>query len=365
MSLRALRKGRLDGIKAGWQQGYWLGRAESIIRNTQESHIPYFGVRMLFVRSGGGEPFLSIERSLLSILQSTTAEVREIGVHDDVPGTALAWRPDVVLVFSGYYLPIEQIYPIKQAGIKTVIWLTDDPYTLDVTLNKAIVYDHIFTQESNCVPLYQSFGCRKVTYLPLAADRTIYRPQYTDSSYEFDICFLGVAFVNRVALFDALAPYLSKKKVLIAGLGWEKLKNYRLLKKSIRGNQWMTPNETAKYYCGSKIVINMHRPYDEPFHNENSKMITAKSINPRTFEIASCGAFQLTDIREDLSLSYKPHHEVETFRDVKEFMEKADYYLTHEEDRRRIALAGLARTLLDHSYLRRVTQLMGAIVQQS
>ncbi|UJF32077.1 glycosyltransferase [Paenibacillus hexagrammi] len=39
-------------------------------------------------------------------------------------------------------------------------------------------------------------------------------------------------------------------------------------------------------------------------------------------------------------------------------MEKIDYYLNHEEERQRIALRGLSRTLRDHTYRNRLHELL-------
>jgi hypothetical protein len=123
----------------------------------------------------------------------------------------------------------------------------------------------------------------------------------------------------------------------------------------------MGPTETARHYFGSKIVINIHRSANDDSWNSNRRRIPALSVNPRTFEIAACGAFQLTDVRNDLSTMYRPGEEIVVYHSPHDFIEKMNHYLTHERERRDIALRGLRRTLLEHTYTQRLRTLFKII----
>jgi spore maturation protein CgeB len=55
---------------------------------------------------------------------------------------------------------------------------------------------------------------------------------------------------------------------------------------------------------------------------------------------------------------FEPEKEVVTFRSVEECADKIRFYLANEAARRRIAAAGQARCLRDHSYEQRAREML-------
>ena len=53
--------------------------------------------------------------------------------------------------------------------------------------------------------------------------------------------------------------------------------------------------------------------------------------------------------------------EIITFKDEKDFLEKAHYYLTHDMERQEIALNARTRVLKDHSYSNRLRELLSRV----
>ncbi|MEC0014521.1 glycosyltransferase, partial [Bacillus cereus] len=117
----------------------------------------------------------------------------------------------------------------------------------------------------------------------------------------------------------------------------------------------------TEYYKRSKININIHRSIEDSTFNKNELKITACSINNRTFEVASTGSFQMTDIRSDLEKCYMPGVQIETFTSSVDFIEKAESYLENPDKRKKVAMEGLKRTLVEHTYDKRVRQLLKII----
>lgn len=272
-------------------------------------------------------------------------------------------RPDLVLVMHGLSVKASQIRSIRSLGIKTAVWLVDEPYVTDVTIVLAPNYDYLFTHELSSIPIYRQLGCN-VHYLPLGVNPAIYQPRYVPAQYQSDICFIGNAFFNRVHLIDQIAPFLALRETRIVGKLWKRLRRYQSLKRNIR-IEWISADEAASYYNGAKIVINIHRSHNDKVHNKNSRNLPGLSINPRTYEIAACGAFQLTDIRHDLNDLYTPGVEIETYASPKELIDKMVYYLNNEEQRKQVALKGLRKTLEKHTYQNRLHQLLNVIFNES
>jgi spore maturation protein CgeB len=156
-------------------------------------------------------------------------------------------------------------------------------------------------------------------------------------------------------------PQLMARNIKINGIWWDRLPDYQSYGDKIELGRWMSPAETNDTYNGSKIVINLHRSHQDDSVNNNSLKIPGVSPNPRTFEISASGTLQLTDTRDDLARFYKPGEETETYSSQQELLEKVEFYLTHEKERREIALRALERTLREHTYGHRIDQLLSVI----
>ncbi|MBC6975840.1 glycosyltransferase [Bacillus sp. Xin] len=318
-------------------------------------------LRVIFVSSEYDVPYWPLEKGIIDSLKKTVRELHVVSPKQDLVRVVQKIKPDFVLVFSGFKLPFYQVEMLKRLGIKTAVWMTDDPYVIDQSKKIAPYYDFVFTQEVNCISFYKSIGCQNVHHLPLAADHNVFYPKNVDEKYKTDILFIGVAFSNRVTFFDEISDYLVSKNTLISGVGWNSLQNYHLLQQRINANHWLSPEETASYYNGAKIVLNLHRSHDDPTINKNREKIEALSLNPRTFEISACGAFQLTDIRPDLSGFYQPGYDIETYCTTQECIQKIEYYLSNEEERKMIAARALNRVQNEHTFSHRILELLSIV----
>jgi len=219
----------------------------------------------------------------------------------------------------------------------------------------------VFTLERRCVEFYRQAGCPRVYHLPLGVHPLHYHPMNAAPAKRKEISFVGSAYWNRVAVFDQVAAYLASRNTHISGIWWDRLDGYQQLAARIELGKWMEPAETAETYSGAAIVINMHRATDDSTWNSNSKGIGAISPNPRTFEISACATLQLTDIRDDLASYYTPGVEIETYASAEQLVEKLDYYLSHEEERKAIAQRGLLRTMREHTYAHRLRTMLGML----
>jgi spore maturation protein CgeB len=355
-----IAEGRSQGFQAGRESGFRMGRCQYALDTCYPVPIPLREASVLFIVQG---IFDAIDNGIIHGLQQSVRVVYT-ATAADMLRLANELKPNLVLVMNGLHVfPVDHakhVDQVRQMGIRTAIWFADDPYFTDQTAALAPHYDYVFTHEMSCVPFYQGIGCRQVHYLPLAANPTVFKPQHISPNYRSDICFIGTGFPNRIALFNELTPFLIGKKVVIAGGLWDRLDHFALLQQGInlRG---VPVEESVKYYNGAKIVLNIHRlTYDETY-NKNSRNIPGYSINPRTYEIAGCGTLQITDYRHDLEQHYRPGHEIETYHHTGELLHKISHYLIHEEDRLRIAINGMRRTRMEHSFANRLVKLLDIV----
>jgi hypothetical protein len=96
----------------------------------------------------------------------------------------------------------------------------------------------------------------------------------------------------------------------------------------------------------SRVVLNTH-----------IDISTTSASNMRLFEVTGVGSCLLTDWKENVADLFEPDSEVVTYRSASECVEKVNYLLSHERERRAIAVAGQQRTLRDHTIPQRAAQL--------
>ncbi len=346
-----------SGFLAGYGEGYHWGRCQAVVNHAAGPVNPVRHLKVMYVAQGT-PGFHTMDVGITEALRLLVTTVIQVSGGDPVADLAIQHRPDLVIVLNGLFnVDTGQIDRIRQAGIPTCVWIADDPYFSDQTGEIARHYDYVFTHERSCIPLYQNAGLRHVFYLPFGVSPSLFTPKAAEVACRTDILFIGMAFPNRIAFFDQIARHLADKRVLIAGGGWQTMASYALLRDRIR-LEGIHPEQTGTYYNGAKIVINLHRSEVE---SGNSRNFPGLSVNPRTFEINACGTLQLVDNRSELAAHYQPGIEIETFSSPEELVGKIDYYLRNDSSRRDIAVKGLKRTLNNHTYMHRLTEMLSLI----
>ena len=353
--------GREAGYESGYGEGYLRGRGSVIVNHYGQQEFPVRTAHVLYVSSGKGYPYSPLDEAITKTLQTMVTQLTIIQPDAEMVTRAAELSPDLMLVLDGMYVESEQLQQIRALGIRTAIWLTDDPYYTDMTVPKVIHYDYVFTLELNCVHLYKNIGCEQVHYLPFGVHPEHYRPIETSSRDKRDISFIGSAYWNRVHFFEPIIAQLMEKNTIINGIWWDRLPQYEIYKDRIELGKWMGPLETAEAYNNSKIIINLHRSHVDDSVNNNKLKLPAASPNPRTFEISACGVLQLSDSREDLQRFYVPNEEIVLFDSQQDLLEKIEYYLTHEKERQEIALRALERTFRDHRYCNRLNEMLSIV----
>ncbi|HEY1298830.1 MAG TPA: glycosyltransferase, partial [Chloroflexota bacterium] len=77
----------------------------------------------------------------------------------------------------------------------------------------------------------------------------------------------------------------------------------------------------------------------------------------REFEAPMSGALYLTEDQPELAEYFTPGQEVLTYTDRDDLLDKARYYLAHQEQAERIRRAGLERARREHTWQHRFAEL--------
>jgi spore maturation protein CgeB len=276
-------------------------------------------------------------------------------------------NPDFIFVVNGHLISPEILKEIRKKGIKTILWFMDDPYQSVSGLALSKYYDYVFTVDSAMLPYYKSSGMKNVFHLPLGFDPEIFRPLEITEKYISEVNFIGYYFPNRLEILNCLGSYLSNLHTLVIG---DKSWRHNIEKQNPLWDCIETKiidhEEAAKYYCGAKINLNIHRDsIDQRYPNWNPLKVMGKTPNDRVFTISGCGAFQLVDdTRSDLNDFYEIGKEIITFHDVEDLKNKISYYLKNENERRQIAENARRRALAEHTYEHRLRKLLEIVANR-
>jgi spore maturation protein CgeB len=266
------------------------------------------------------------------------------------------FAPDICIVMA--QAPVGPAFPARLArdGIITAFWYVENWRHLPYWKEIAPYYDVFFhIQPGEFEQKLEEAGAKNIAYVQTGCDPKIHRPvdltTIERDDYHCDISFAGAGYGNRLQIFKGLTDY----KFAIWGVGW----NIPELRPLLRDpEERFTPEKFAKIVAGSKINLNLH---SSASHDGIDPECDA--INPRVFEIAACGGFQLCDPCKGLETLFDFGRELPVYRSLPELRERIDYYLAHEDERAECARLARKRVLHDHTYAQRAQQMLDKIVE--
>lgn len=271
-----------------------------------------------------------------------------------------SFHPEVAITLVGFKLPIRFVQWLKQQQIKTAVWFTEDPYYIDQTSDLSRYYDFVFTIDTAALEFYEKDGHKHVYQLPLATEPQIFKPkEKIEAQFKSDICIVGYPYPDRIQYVQFLLQN-TNYKIIVVGK-WKKallhIKNHPNL---VIYGRWLEPSIVADFYNGANIVLNTHRPTNLK-QNQNRHGLESKTINNRTYDVASCGSFQLIEYKDDLPNHFIEDEEMVAFRNDQELIKKIDYFIQCEEERQRIANNARKRVLKEHTFRHRLDKMLNII----
>lgn len=321
-------------------------------------------------------------------------------------------------LFSVNYWPLLSDI-CQEAGIPYVCWCYDNPLnvrdiqrTLGNTVNRVYLFDRIQTEG------YRKQGFQTVHHMPLGINaKRLSKISPSDAKcnpYRSQISFIGQLYESAAdqlmaaaddyckgylqALIDAQqqvygayfidqsitdnfmekinASYRSRvpgttfvlgRAELIYALSCEVTRRDRLILLSLLGPRFQT-----KFYSynDSSIIKGVEKCPPVDYWTEMPYVFAASKINLnpslraiqsgiplRALDIMGCGGFLLSNYQQELAELYEHGTEMVLYESLPDALEKAYYYLEHEEERAQIALQGREKTLRDHDMKDKLAQM--------
>ncbi|MGF7532912.1 DUF3880 domain-containing protein [Bacillus mexicanus] len=297
-------------------------------------------MKVLYIQSGYGGIYNYFDRWAAESFRTTDTEYMSADTPEAESLMKIeAFQPDLALMMVGDRVPYDWLTWLKSKDVPVYVWLTEDPFYIDISLQVIKHADAILTIDQNAALYYRERGYQHVYYIPIPVHHRLFKKMDTEHSFHSNLLIIGYPYSNRVQLIKETAhlPYT----VRVIGTEWRKYLPKKVLKQPHIDviSTWIPPEQAVHYYNGADIVINAHRPYHFPL-NKNHIRIKNASLNNRAFDIAACEAFQLTD----LPAAY-PFSSFISYHSLNDFKEKADFYINHPEERHKAAAANYKETV--------------------
>lgn len=274
-------------------------------------------------------------------------------VSQAVYSQAQDFDPDLVLAVAQAPLTRQVLKRLQKDGVPTAMWFVEDFQLFTYWRGFAPFYDFFAViQKGEFEQKLAEIGTPNTLYLPLAAEPNFHKPLTLSDTekrqFGSDISFMGAGYPNRRLAFRRLSEYDFK----IWGTEWDGDEELAPLVQ--RNGERISPDDAVKIFNATKININLHSSV------KNVLVGGGDFVNPRTFELACCGAFQLVDKRKLLPEMFA-ENELATFSDMTELKEQINFYLANPAARQEMANRARARVLKEHTYQNRMQTLLDFI----
>jgi len=264
------------------------------------------------------------------------------------------FEPDLVLALAQAPMSRQALKRLRRDNVPTAMWFVEDYSVFTYWRGFAPLYDYFaIIQKEPFEDELEKIGVLNHLYLPLAAQPDVHQPLDLTSAeqrvFGSDLSFLGAGYPNRRLAFRELLGYDFR----IWGNEWD---GESILEGIVqRDGARISPEECVKIFNATKVNLNLHSSI-----KKNTLVGDGDFVNPRTFELASCGGFQLVDHRSLLPELFADD-EMATFGSMDELFGKIDYFLAHPEERKNFAERARKRVLKDHTYAVRMQTLIDFI----
>jgi Uncharacterized protein conserved in bacteria len=255
----------------------------------------------------------------------------------------VSFQPEMIFGIAQSPLnDIEILSQFKNAGIALCYWFTEDYRIFDYWKSIAPCFDYFFTIQQE--PFWQELrklGLNNYHYLPLAFDdgNLVDRQGIQD----IPVSFMGAPYPNRVYYLPQIHG-----NIQIYGEEWSRHPSPAI----VAGDRRISEEEAHQLYLRTKININLHSS------TTPEGFADGDFVNPRTFEIAGLGAFQLTDWRKLLSLHFDLNEEIVALSNADDMKHAVKYFLEQEKERIAFAQRAQKRVLDEHTYRQRAAAII-------
>jgi spore maturation protein CgeB len=261
------------------------------------------------------------------------------GLMDVAVAQIKAAKPDVLYCQDLSFFPAEVLNELKQ-HIRLIVGQIACPLPPESFLKG---YDLILTSFPHFVDRLRAIGIDSEYFRIGFDDRVLSLLGNVNKDINFS--FVGGISRHHQDTIPLLEHLTEQTNMRIFGYGANSLPKYSPVHKNHGGEVWGI--DMYRTLARSKITLNRHINVAESNAN-----------NMRLYEATGVGTMLLTDRKNNLHELFEINKEIVTYSSKEEAAELVRYYLDHPEESEKIAKAGQARTLREHTYEQRMRELV-------
>ena len=256
-------------------------------------------------------------------------------------------KPDRILVFKPHDITVDVMDEIAQR-FPTTMWYRDLTVPPDPELVRRAQRIHtVFLTAGGQARAWEALGVPRALWLPDGADRDLHQPAEFAPQFACDVAFIGRAVSPGEDYYrpEFLLRLTKRFHVRVWGQNWQR---------------WATDlnwdgttaygRDFAKVCASAKIVIDIKPRMWQP-----SMGVYASN---RLVRQLSCAGFSLTRGTAENKELFREGEHCAWYDSEDEAIEKIDYYIRNDAERRRIAAAGAALVHKHHMLDNRVHHLL-------
>ena len=250
-----------------------------------------------------------------------------------------AYAPDVLYCQDINFFP-----PKALAELRKHVGLLVGQIASPLPSNKLVTsYDLILTSFPHFVPRLREMGVAS-GYFRIGFDSSVL-DRLGSIVKDVDVSFVGGVSANHGKALPVLESLAMHTPITFFGYGANELAKDSPILPRHQGEVWGL--EMYRALARSRITVNRHINVAE--NNAN---------NMRLYEATGVGTMLLTDRKDNLGELFEIGKEVIAYSSPEEAAELIQYYIRHPEEAAAIGRAGQQRTLREHTYRRRMEELI-------
>jgi len=255
---------------------------------------------------------------------------------------------DLVLSCHDFLTPYDVKWMKDNFNCKVALWFPDAVSNFGKAMFLDSGYDFLFFKEPFIVDILKRELGKNAFYLPECCNPLKHKKIILNDNdhliYDCDITTAGNLHTARSTFFKNLQDY----DIKIWGNPAPTWMNTNGIKKMIQ-NKFVSNDDKSKAFIASKIVLNTFHPTE------------IYGVNVRLFEVAATSSFQICNYRKGIEDLYKIDEEIVIYNTLDELKLKIDYYLNNPDLRENISNKAYERTILEHTYEKRLKELLKII----
>lgn len=248
-------------------------------------------------------------------------------------------RPDVLYCQDLWFLTPQKLAELRPYA-KLIVGQIASPMPLEAYLKG---YDLILTSFPHFVPRLRAMGVAS-EYFRIGFDTRVLGMLGTVEK-DIEASFVGGISRHHGKTLPMLEYLARSTPIKFFGYGADSLSRSSPIVARHHGEVWGL--DMYRALARSRVTLNRHINVAE--NNAN---------NMRLYEATGVGALLITDRKDNLGELFEVGKEVVAYSSQEEAAELIRYYIAHPDEAREIARAGQCRTLREHTYQRRMEELV-------